>query len=147
MAFFVGHLRNILLNHLDTSGKLVGHYALALLFFQMVAIIVNFGGNGVASNFLPKINKQEDKARFISGYGILQLIILIGLMLILGLREDWFVTLAGEESAEAHGLFLLLVPCNKVIFSFGAKKICLPCKQHSKNSLMDRGLSKIGCSH
>lgn len=115
MAFFMGHLRNLLLNQVDTSGKLVGHYALALLFFQMVAITVNFGGNTVASNFLPKIKEREDKSRFISGYGVLQITILTALMLILGLREDWFVTLAGEESAEAHGLFLLLAPF--VVFS------------------------------
>lgn len=72
-ALPLGYYRSWILGRFGDDGTVVGNYAIILLFIQIVVTFVLFGGPSVVTNFLPKIERKEDKFAFILAYGLISI--------------------------------------------------------------------------
>ncbi len=74
-ALPLGYYRSWILGRFGDDGTIVGNYAIILLFIQIVVTLVLFGGPSVVTNFLPKIERREDKFAFVLAYGLISIVL------------------------------------------------------------------------
>jgi O-antigen/teichoic acid export membrane protein len=68
------YYRNWILGQIGETAEVVGTFAVILLFSQIVITFVLFGDSSVLTNFLPKIERGDDKSDFLFTYGLISLV-------------------------------------------------------------------------
>ena len=81
----LAYYRNWILGRIGETGEVVGNYAIILLFFQIVVAFVLFGGCSVVTNFLPKINRDENKSAFLSAYSLISIVAVVVFVTVMNL--------------------------------------------------------------
>lgn len=64
----LAYYRNWILCQFGSDGKVVGSFALVLLFVELITTFIMFGGSSVVINFLSKIQEKSEKSSFIISY-------------------------------------------------------------------------------
>jgi O-antigen/teichoic acid export membrane protein len=105
LTFFL----NWLLGYFDSTGTMLGNYAILIVFINTVTTFVLFGGSSVLTNFLPKIDNNSDKGKFVFTYSIIVFIFLIIFCLLLIIFPFLSQQLLGEEIISNNFLALFFI--------------------------------------
>ena len=114
-AIPLAYYRNWILGGIGEAGEVIGTYAIILLFIQLVVTFAIYGGSSVVTNFLPKIEREEDKSAFLLTYNFLSLITVLTFVALI----NWFPSIVS---------FLIRKPVDKetlVLFSFLSPMVVL----------------------
>jgi O-antigen/teichoic acid export membrane protein len=74
---------NWILGIYDLSGLILGKYAIIIIIINTVTTFTLLGGSSVLTNFMPKIDKPEDRGRFVFTYMLICIFMLLVVLLIL----------------------------------------------------------------
>lgn len=105
------YYRSWILNQIDSTGELLGLFALVLVFVELAITMSIFGGASSLSNYLPKIKKEQEKSRFIKSFYLLSIVLLLFFVFII-LNEKTVSLLSLSEiyeNNERELIFLTLL--------------------------------------
>lgn len=69
------YYRSWILNQIDSTGELLGLFALILVFIELAITMSVFGGASSLSNYLPKIENKNERSKFIKSFYLLTIVL------------------------------------------------------------------------
>ncbi|EIA0804349.1 hypothetical protein ACFJZ3_002544 [Vibrio vulnificus] len=110
LAMPFAYYRSWILNQIDSTGELLGLFALLLVFIELAITMSIFGGASSLANYIPKISGNNNRFRFIFSFSIVS--ILFSLIFLLVLRDHRvidFLSLSDIYENNVGELFFLTI--------------------------------------
>jgi O-antigen/teichoic acid export membrane protein len=115
-AIPLAYYRSWVLGRFGTAGEVVGEYAIILLFIQIVITFVLFGGATAVTNFLPKIERADQRAGFAFTYGLLSMVLALICVALINVRPE-LISLLIRKPVDPQTLRILSVLVPAIILA------------------------------
>ncbi len=109
-------VRNWLFTNYDSTGALIGDFAVLMILYNVITSFFMFGGSSVLTNFVPKINNEEDKFSFFLSYTLICISLLCVCCVLLLFFPSLISYLTNGKINQSQNIYLFFI-CFPVILS------------------------------
>lgn len=110
-------VRNWLITTYDSTGEMIGDFALLMIMFNIIGTFFTFGGSSVLTNFIPKIEGLKKQDNFFKSYILINLVLFL-LVSSLILFFPRFITFVSQNKIDdSKFIYLLLLGFPIAIFN------------------------------